>query len=100
MQRQPLEVQTIYAELLEQLSVYEASRSIGHTAGSFVTKMVKGQEYYYFQHVAPGGTKRQTYAWDTLVDQGMSWVKRVMASTAALDRISPTAAHSVRSLAG
>lgn len=61
MQRQPLEVQTIYAELLEQLSVYEASRSIGHTAGSFVTKMVKGQEYYYFQHVVPGGTKRQTY---------------------------------------
>jgi len=59
--RQPLEVQTIYAELLEQLVAYEAARSIGHTAGSFVTKTVKGQEYYYFQHVGPGGAKRQTY---------------------------------------
>ena len=61
MRRQPLEVQTIYAELLEQLAAYEAARSIGHTAGSFVTKTVKGQEYYYFQHVGPGGAKRQTY---------------------------------------
>ena len=61
MQRQPLEVQTIYAELLEQIAVYEASRTIGHTAGSFVTKRVKGQEYYYFQSVGPGGVKHQTY---------------------------------------
>jgi hypothetical protein len=61
MQRQPLEVQTIYAELLEQITAYEASRAIGHTAGSFVTKTVKGKEYYYFQHVGPGGVKRQTY---------------------------------------
>lgn len=61
MQRQPLEVQTIYAELLEQITAYEASRTIGHTAGSFVTKTVKGQEYYYFQYVGPGGLKSQTY---------------------------------------
>ena len=61
MQRQPLEVQTIYAELLEQIAAYEASRAIGHTPGSFVTKTVKGQEYYYFQHMGPGGAKRQTY---------------------------------------
>lgn len=61
LERQPLEVQTIYAELLEQLAAYEASRTIGHTPGSFVTKMVKGKEYYYFQHLAPGGARRQTY---------------------------------------
>lgn len=61
MQRQPLEVQTIYAELLEQLAVYEASRTIGHTPGSFVMKTVKGQEYYYFQQVGPGAVKYQTY---------------------------------------
>lgn len=61
MQRQPLEVQTLYAELLEQLAAYEASRAIGHTPGSFVTKNVKGQEYYYFQYVGPGGAKSQTY---------------------------------------
>lgn len=61
MQRQPLEVQTIYAELLEQIAAYEAARAIGHTAGSFVTKTVKGQEYYYFQQMGPGGAKRQIY---------------------------------------
>lgn len=61
MQRQPIEVQTIYAELLERVAAYEATRSIGHTAGSFVTKTVKGQQYYYFQHLGPGGMKRQTY---------------------------------------
>ena len=61
MQRQPLEVQTIYAELLDQLAAYEASRAIGHTPGTFVTKTVKGQEYYYFQHLGPGGVKHQTY---------------------------------------
>lgn len=75
MQRQPLEVQTIYAELLEQLTAYEASRAIGYAAGSFVTKTVKGQEYYYFQHMGPGGTKHQTYlgrrdaALDTLAER-------------------------------
>ncbi|MBE0417841.1 MAG: nucleotidyltransferase domain-containing protein [Coriobacteriia bacterium] len=61
MKRQPLEVQTIYAELLEQLVAYEASRAIGHTPGSFVTKTIKGQEYYYFQYMGPGGTRHQTY---------------------------------------
>ncbi len=61
MERQPLEVQTLYAELMEQLAAQEASRSMGHTPGTFVTKTVKGQEYYYFQHLDPGGVKRQTY---------------------------------------
>ena len=61
MQRQPLEVQTIYAELLEQLATYEASRAIGHAGGSIVTKTIKGQEYYYFQNLMPGGAKQQTY---------------------------------------
>lgn len=61
MRRQPLEVQTLYAELLEQLAAYEVSRAIGHSPGSFVKKTIKGQEYYYFQHVEPGGARRQTY---------------------------------------
>jgi hypothetical protein len=61
MQRQPLEIQTLYAELLERLAGYEAGRTMGHVAGSFVTKAIKGQEYYYFQHLEPGGQKRQIY---------------------------------------
>jgi hypothetical protein len=61
MERIPLEVQTLYAELLERLAVREASRAIGNVPGSFVTKTVKGQEYSYFQYPEPGGTKRQVY---------------------------------------
>lgn len=61
MQRQPLEVQTLYAELLEQLVALEAGRTIGHVPGGFVTKNVKGNPYYYFQHLEPGDAKRQAY---------------------------------------
>lgn len=61
MERQPLEVQTLYAELLERLAALEAERAIGHAQGVFVTKTVKGHVYYYFQHSDPGGVKRQTY---------------------------------------
>jgi hypothetical protein len=61
MERLPLEIQTLYAELLERLTAREASRAIGHVPGSFVSKMVKGQEYLYFQYAQPGGTKRQAY---------------------------------------
>jgi hypothetical protein len=61
MDSQPLEVQTLYAELLERLAAYEAHRTIGHVAGSFVTKTVKGAQYYYFQYLEPGGQKRQVY---------------------------------------
>jgi hypothetical protein len=57
----PLEIQTLYAELLERLSALEARRSIGHVSGSFVTKMIKGDTYYYFQYSDPGGMKRQLY---------------------------------------
>jgi len=93
MVRQPLEVQTIYAELLDQLAVYEASRAIGHTAGSFVTKTVKGQEYYYFQHVGPGGAKHQTYlgrrdaALDALAGQFAQGREGVAAEQQSIERL-------------
>lgn len=61
MERMPLEIQTLYAELMERLSSLEAGRSIGHVPGSFVTKNIKGDTYYYFQYSAPGGIKRQLY---------------------------------------
>ncbi|MDP2183838.1 MAG: GSU2403 family nucleotidyltransferase fold protein [Actinomycetota bacterium] len=61
MNKQPLEVQTLYAELIERLMSLETQRTIGRAKGTFVTKIVKGETYYYFQHSVPGGTKRQVY---------------------------------------
>ena len=61
MHRLEPDVSTLYAELIDQLTAADARRSIGQAAGSFVTKVIKGQEYYYFQHSAPGGTLKQTY---------------------------------------
>lgn len=61
MERLPLETQTLYSELLARLTTLEAHRSIGSLSGSFVTKQVKGETYYYFQHFEPGGQKRQVY---------------------------------------
>lgn len=59
MERLSLQVQTAYAELLEQLTAIEARRAIGHTAGTFVRKTVKGQEYAYYQHAGPGGVAQR-----------------------------------------
>lgn len=61
MEALPGQVQTLYAELVERLIALEAARTIGDLPGTFVTKQVKGQAYYYFQHVAPGGSLRQLY---------------------------------------
>lgn len=57
----PVPVQTLYAELLEQLLALEARRSIGHAPGAFVTKNLKRRTYYYFQYSELGGTTRQVY---------------------------------------
>lgn len=54
MERLSLQVQTAYAELLEQLVAAEAQRAIGYSQGAFVLKTVKGQAYYYYQHALPG----------------------------------------------
>jgi hypothetical protein len=61
MTRLPLETQTLYAELLEQLTALEAQRATGYLSGCFTLKKVKGLEYYYFQHSDPGGQVRQIY---------------------------------------
>lgn len=61
MERLPLETQTLYAELLEQLTALETHRSIGMVSGCFVTKTVKDEPYYYFQYSDPGGVLRQRY---------------------------------------
>lgn len=61
MQRLPATIQVLYAELVAQLTALEAQRSIGHAAGTFVAKAVKGQSYIYFQHSLPGGGVEQIY---------------------------------------
>lgn len=55
MERLTTQMQTVYAELLEQLIAIETQRAIGHSGGTFVLKTVKGQEYYYHQQALPGG---------------------------------------------
>ena len=71
----PVPVQTLYAELLEQLVALDARRSMGHAPGAFVTKRLKRGTYYYFQYSEPGGTTRQAYigpkspALDALVER-------------------------------
>lgn len=57
----PLEIQTLYAELMEQLAAAAAHRSIGHLSGTFVTKRTANDTYYYFQYSVPGGTSQQMY---------------------------------------
>ncbi|MBN1142507.1 MAG: nucleotidyltransferase domain-containing protein [Deltaproteobacteria bacterium] len=57
----PLVTQTLYAELVDQLVLWETQRSIGSLSGGFVSKEVKGKKYYYFQHFLPGGERTQTY---------------------------------------
>jgi len=43
MQKWPPEIQTLYAELLEQLVALGAQTSIGSVSGCFVPKSVKGE---------------------------------------------------------
>ena len=61
MEKLPLETQTLYAELMEQLIALETQRSIGRLSGCFTTKEVKGETYSYFQYSDPGGVRRQIY---------------------------------------
>lgn len=49
MVRQPQELQTLYAELSERLSAYEAARSFSSLKGSFAMKRVSGSSYWYFK---------------------------------------------------
>jgi len=85
MHRLPLETQTLYAELLERLVAFEAHRAIGSAPGSFVTKQVKGAEYYYFQYSQPGGSKRQAYVGrrDEVLDSFVERYKEARETTVA-----------------
>ncbi|MFL6235112.1 MAG: GSU2403 family nucleotidyltransferase fold protein [Thermoanaerobaculia bacterium] len=60
-QRLPESVQTLYAELLDQVIQAEAeAAALEAPQGSFVSKSIKGKTYWYLQRVE-GGRKRQQY---------------------------------------
>jgi hypothetical protein len=56
-----LQTRTLYAELLEQMQILEASRTISRLKGSFSIKVVNNDEYVYFQHYQTGGQLVQLY---------------------------------------
>ncbi|MCL2724641.1 MAG: GSU2403 family nucleotidyltransferase fold protein [Polyangiaceae bacterium] len=57
----PILTQTAYAELLDQLTVLDAQRSIGHAPGTFITKTIRERTYFYFQYSTPEGGTKQAY---------------------------------------
>lgn len=59
MVRQPQELQTLYAELSERLSAYEAARSFSSLSGSFATKRISGADYWYFKTSETAGGQRE-----------------------------------------
>ena len=58
--RLPESVQTLYAELLEQVRAADAEAALGGTSGSYVSKAIRGRTYWYLQK-SEGATKRQIY---------------------------------------
>jgi hypothetical protein len=58
--RLPETVQTLYAELLDQLRIADAEATVAGMTGPFVSKTIRGRTYWYLQR--NGGTgKRQIY---------------------------------------
>ena len=58
--RLPESVQSLYAELLDQLRVADAEDAVGGSSGSFVSKQIRARTYWYLQK-SEGATKRQIY---------------------------------------
>lgn len=53
-------VQTLYAELLDQLRAADAEASVRGLSGTFVSKEIRGRRYWYLQR-SEGAAKRQIY---------------------------------------
>ena len=58
--RLPESVQTLYAELLDQVRTADAEAVLGGVRGSFVSKEIRGRTYLYLQKNG-GATKQQIY---------------------------------------
>jgi hypothetical protein len=58
--RLPESVQSLYAELLDQLRIADAEAAVDGLRGSFVSKEIRGRTYWYVQK-SEGARKRQIY---------------------------------------
>lgn len=58
--RLPEAVQTLYAELLDQLRSADAEAAVGGRRGTFVSKVIRNRTYWYLQ-VSEGEKKKQVY---------------------------------------
>ena len=58
--RLPESVQTLYAELLDQLRTADAETAVAGVKGTFVSKVIRGRTYWYAQR-SEGAVKRQIY---------------------------------------
>ncbi|MCA1732199.1 MAG: hypothetical protein LC732_01190 [Acidobacteria bacterium] len=58
--RLPESVQTLYAELLDQMRVADAEAAVGGAPGTFVSKKIRGRVYWYVQR-SEGAAKSQIY---------------------------------------
>lgn len=56
-----LSAQTSYAQLFDAAQAAELARSVATLTGSFASKKVKGNTYWYFQHTDVSGRLRQIY---------------------------------------
>ena len=77
-------VQTIYAELLDQLRAADAEAALRGLSGTFVSKQIRGRTYWYLQK-SEGAAKRQIY----LGAESPQLLKRI--EDAASERVSSTA---------
>jgi hypothetical protein len=56
-----LSAQTSYAQLFDAAQAADLARSVASLQGSFASKKVKGNTYWYFQHTDVSGRLRQIY---------------------------------------
>jgi hypothetical protein len=59
--RQPVETQTLYAEISERLRALEAVRSFASLSGSFAKKQVSDGDYWYFKTSEGAGGQREYF---------------------------------------
>jgi hypothetical protein len=86
------ETMVLYADLRERLETFEVMRSIASLPGEFVTKVVKGNTYHYFQATLSSGRVQMYLGRDNedlrrLVQDQKSERKKVLADEKLFQRL-------------